>query len=210
MTEVDDDKKRWIYDDEPEKLVVMKEKEKAAKEKAAAEASNGPITFSSNPPPSLASIPEQQMAPIQQLVQQPIPQPVQQMNPFFQPTLPPIQTIAPKPSTPKVTVPKKPGRKPKKAPSPQKRKKSTRERKPTKRMGLDGADDESEDSDDVIEQHASESQMSLYDQFQGLTSPGSQVALGKRKRKSLIPNFKDLGDDDSDAADDYEGDSGYD
>lgn len=34
MTEVDDDKKRWIYDDEPEKLVVMKEKEKAAKEKA--------------------------------------------------------------------------------------------------------------------------------------------------------------------------------
>jgi hypothetical protein len=33
MTEVDDDKKRWIYDDDPEKLKRVKDKEKAWKEK---------------------------------------------------------------------------------------------------------------------------------------------------------------------------------
>jgi hypothetical protein len=33
MTEVDDDKKRWIYDDDLEKLRKLKEKEKAWKEK---------------------------------------------------------------------------------------------------------------------------------------------------------------------------------
>lgn len=34
MTEVDDDKKRWIYDDDQEHLRKMKEKEKIAKEKS--------------------------------------------------------------------------------------------------------------------------------------------------------------------------------
>src|SRR6187402_1849282 len=34
MTEVDDDKKRWIYDDDPDSLRKMKEKERHAKEKA--------------------------------------------------------------------------------------------------------------------------------------------------------------------------------
>lgn len=34
MIEVDDDKKRWIYDDDPETLKKLKGKEKAAKEKA--------------------------------------------------------------------------------------------------------------------------------------------------------------------------------
>lgn len=34
MTEVDDDKKRWFYDDDSETLKKMKEKEKIGKEKA--------------------------------------------------------------------------------------------------------------------------------------------------------------------------------
>ena len=34
MVEVDDAKKRWIYDDDPETLNKMKEKERAAKEKS--------------------------------------------------------------------------------------------------------------------------------------------------------------------------------
>jgi hypothetical protein len=34
MVEVDDDKKRWIYNDDPETLRKLKEKERAAKEKA--------------------------------------------------------------------------------------------------------------------------------------------------------------------------------
>lgn len=34
MTEVDDDKKRWIYNDDPETLRKLKEKQRAAKEKA--------------------------------------------------------------------------------------------------------------------------------------------------------------------------------
>ena len=34
VVEVDDDKKRWIYDDDMETLKRLKEKERAAKEKA--------------------------------------------------------------------------------------------------------------------------------------------------------------------------------
>jgi hypothetical protein len=34
MVEVDDDKKRWIYDDDPETLRKLREKERVAKEKA--------------------------------------------------------------------------------------------------------------------------------------------------------------------------------
>jgi len=34
MVEVDEDKRRWIYDDDPEQLRKMKEKERAAREKA--------------------------------------------------------------------------------------------------------------------------------------------------------------------------------
>lgn len=33
--EVDDDKKRWIYDDDPETLRKLKDKERVAKDKAA-------------------------------------------------------------------------------------------------------------------------------------------------------------------------------
>lgn len=32
--EVDDSKKRWIYDDDPETLIKLKERERSAKEKA--------------------------------------------------------------------------------------------------------------------------------------------------------------------------------
>jgi len=43
MTEVDEDKRRWIYDDDPEQLRKLKEKERAFKEKAE---KNGPQDFS--------------------------------------------------------------------------------------------------------------------------------------------------------------------
>lgn len=44
MTEVDDDKKRWIYDDDPETLRKLKDKEKAWKEKATAPQDFGKVS----------------------------------------------------------------------------------------------------------------------------------------------------------------------
>jgi hypothetical protein len=148
------------------------ELKKAAKEKEAAEASNMPINYNAKPPPILIPAPQPHLVSVPQ-------------NPFHQPaSAASVPILAPKPP------PKKPGRKPKNpaaiaaaaaaaaaaasatpisTPTPAqvipRRKKSSRERKPSKRMGLDGADDEDDyddsDSDDAAEQHA----MSLYDQY---------------------------------------------
>ncbi|CZR55496.1 uncharacterized protein PAC_05384 [Phialocephala subalpina] len=58
---------------------------------------------------------------------------------------------------------------------------SGRKRKPTSRaMGMDGADDSSDEEDQAKRQFRSE-----YDHFQALSSPGTP-ALGKRQRKSFI------------------------
>ena len=44
IVEIEDDKKRWLYDDDPEHLKKLKEKERAAKEKAGAEQDFGKIS----------------------------------------------------------------------------------------------------------------------------------------------------------------------
>ena len=117
---------------------------------------------------------------------------------------PPSKVPVLKTTAPKATASKKPAAKRSKAAPPPPRAASTRAKKPNKSFGgFDGAND-SDDGEESDTQFASE-----YDTFLALTSPGTQVTLGKRipKRKTESSAYVDDDEeDDFQSAEQTEGD----